>query len=570
MIYDEYKNIEDKASGKEKADLVLKNANVVDVLSGKVINGDVAICGEIFLGVGEYSGTTEIDATDKYICPGFMNAHLHIESTMVLPAELLKYTVKSGTTTYIADPHEAANVKGNKGIDFMLEQTSDVPANVYFMVPSCVPATQIDDNGATLSAKELSKYTDNPRVKGIGEVMDAPAVINANKDLFLKLELFRDAILDGHAPSLPKDMLNAYVASGISTDHEAHSYEYALEEISSGLHVHIREGSAARNLDSIVRGIVENNIPVDAFSYCTDDKHIEDIISEGEISYNVRRSIELGLSPMKAIKIATINTANCYGLKHLGSISPGKQADFLVLSDFEKIEIESVYHKGKLAWDIDHEIDIPDKKIDSDMLNTVNVGAINKSDLTLKNNGQVVPVIQMLDNQIITKRLDTKIPNLNGIFTPNKEYSKIANIERHNATGKIGVGVVKGFGISGGAVATSVSHDSHNILVAGDNDEDMYIAVKELIRVGGGYIIASNGKILSTLELPVMGLMNDKGFEYVQNKLSEMKYITQNLGINKNIDPFITLSFMALPVIPEIRITPRGVYDVISQEFLTL
>lgn len=554
--------------GREKADLVLKNANVVDVLSGKVIKGDVAICNEIFVGVGEYSGEKEIDATDKYICPGFINAHVHIESTMVLPSELMKYTVKSGTTTYIADPHEAANVKGNKGIDFMLEQTEDVPANVYFMAPSCVPATKIDDSGATLTAKELEVYKDNPRIRGIGEVMDVSAITECDTEMFKKLDLFKSKILDGHAPNLPRNVINAYVAGGISTDHEAHSYEYALQEISAGLHVHIREGSGARNLDAIVRGIVENNTSINSFSFCTDDKHIEDIISEGEISYNVRRSIELGLSPVKAIKMATINAADCYGLKHLGAIAPGRQADFLVLSDFEKIKIESVYYKGKLVCDENHDIITTKKDIPQDLLDTVNVANISKENFKIENAGEEVPVIQMLDNQIMTKKIYTTVPNENGIFVPNKKFSKIASIERHHATGKMGVGIISDFGIQNGAVATSVSHDSHNILVAGDNDEDMYIAVKELIRIGGGYIIVSDGKILSELELPVMGLMNDKGYEYVQHRLSEMLYITQNLGINENVDPFITLSFMALPVIPEIRITPRGVYDVINMKFI--
>lgn len=568
MRHERYMEIQNQAKGSKKAQTVFKNVNVVDVLSGKITQKDVAVFEDIFLGVGEYSGEQEIDLTGKYICPGFINSHLHIESTMVLPSELLKYTIRNGTTTYIADPHEAANVKGNEGIDFMLEQTKDVPANVYFMAPSCVPATDVDDNGAILGAKELEIYRDNPRIKGIGEVMDTSAVMEGDRDLIAKMDIFRDKILDGHAPNLSAKKLNAYVAAGIKTDHEAHNYEYALMERSAGLHVQIREGSAATNLTSIVRGIVENNTPVDGFSYCTDDKHIEDIIRDGEISCNVRRSIELGLSPIKAIKMATINAANCYNLPHLGAISPGRQADFLVLDDLEKVDIRAVYHKGKLAWSEEHDVEIEPKPISPALLHTIKIPPISKNTFELKNEGEEIAVIEVIDRQILTKKVVTKIPNKNGIFEPNKEFSKIVNVERHHATGKIGIGVIKNFGIQNGAVATSVSHDSHNILAAADNDEDMCLAVKEIQRLQGGYAIASGGKILSSLELPVMGLMNDKGFEYVRNKLREMLYTTRNLGLNENIDPFITLSFMALPVIPEIRITPRGVFDVVSMKFL--
>lgn len=564
------KEMEDQALQRIKAKLVFKNANIVDVLAGRIITADLAISGSTIIGIGEYSGEVEVDMRDKYICPAFINAHVHFESCMVLPSELLKLTLANGTTTYIMDPHEAANVKGNDGIDFMLEQTKDVPANVYCMIPSCVPATAVDDSANTLRAKDLEKYVNNPRVRGLAEVMDIDAIISADKALFDKINLFKDKVIDGHMPGLPLNTLNAVVAAGINSDHEADSYDYSQKEISAGVHVHIREGSAAKNLDNIIKGIVKNQISTEEFSFCTDDKHIQDIVCEGEIDYNVRRAIKLGLNPVNAIQIASINTARFYGLKHLGAIAPGKQADFLVLDKLEEISIIQVYHKGKKIFDkfTNQYPVLEPKKVEKTFLDTVKLKNFSLDMLELKNSGENFPVIQIVNNQIITKKLNCSIPNENSLFVPNREFNKIVSIERHKGTGKYSVGVVNNFGLNNAAIATSVSHDSHNLLAIGDNDKDILLAINELIKLSGGYVLASNGKILASLPLPIMGLMSNEGLVEVELKILELSKCLENLGVNKNIDPFITLSFMSLTAIPEIKIIPSGVYDVLEKRFL--
>ena len=568
MELEMYRRYSQMARGIEKAELVFKNGRVFSSGTGEFIDGNVAVADGIVIGVGTYEGETEIDLEGKVICPGFIDSHLHLESTLVTPGELVRQAAQCGTTTFIVDPHESANVSGTDGIDYILDQTEDAPANVYVMMPSCVPATHVDDNGCILTAGKMKGYLEHPRILGLGEVMDAPSVINGSVAMHEKLQLFQDRVKDGHAPFLAPGDLAAYVLGGIDTDHECVDYEYAMAEARNGMQVLIREGSAARNLDAIVKGIVEHHTDTSGFCFCTDDKHIEEIRKEGHINYNVKRAVQLGLPVEKALQMATIQPARCYGLYRLGMIAPGRQADFVILDNVTDLNVVDVYHCGKKI--------IKDEKAELKpcppyLKNTVHVSGFSEERLKLKHPGTKARVIQMLEKQIVTKDVLEEVPWIESdgekYFAPDGEYQKIAVIERHKSTGKTGVGIVSGFGIQKGAIASSVSHDSHNIIVIGDNDEDMVLAVQELIRTQGGYTIVADHKIFDTLELPVMGLMSDAGYQYNNHKLKNMINKAHEMGVGRGIDPFITLSFMALPVIPEVRITPRGVYDVLGGEF---
>ena len=564
--YQQYSRI---ARGLEKADLVLKDARIVNVFTEEIIRGDIAIQDGIIAGIGSFHGKEERDLAGRYVCPGFIDSHLHLESTLVTPAELVTAASRHGTTTFIVDPHESANVSGLAGIDYILDQTEDAPANVYVMMPSCVPATHVDDNGCILTAGKMKGYLEHPRILGLGEVMDAPSVINGSVAMHEKLQLFQDRVKDGHAPFLAPGDLAAYVLGGIDTDHECVDYEYAMAEARNGMQVLIREGSAARNLDAIVKGIVEHHTDTSSFCFCTDDKHIEEIRKEGHINYNVKRAVQLGLPVEKALQMATIQPARCYGLYRLGMIAPGRQADFVILDNVADLNVVDVYHCGKKI--------IKDEKAELKpcppyLKNTVHVSGFSEERLKLKHPGTKARVIQMLEKQIVTRDVLEEVPWIESdgekYFAPDGEYQKIAVIERHKNTGKMGVGIVKGYGIHGGAIASSVSHDSHNIIVVGDNDRDMAIAVKEMMRTQGGYTLVCNGEIYGTLPLPVMGLMSDAGYESVNEALAKMIPKAHEMGVKEGFDPFITLSFMALPVIPEIRITPRGIYLVNEDRML--
>ena len=564
MKLQKYQKCSEVTRGLEKAELVLKNARIVNVFTREILNGDIAIENGLISGIGSYEGKKEIDLEGRYVCPGLIDSHLHLESTLVTPAELVTVAARHGTTTFIVDPHESANVSGLKGIDYILNQTEDVEANVFVMMPSCVPATAIDDNGCTITAQDMVPYLNNRRILGLGEVMDYISVVTADEAMHSKLDLFRERVRDGHAPFLAESDLQAYVMAGITTDHECSDFDYAMRERRCGMTVHIREGSAARNLKAIVSGIVRNQMNGEGFCFCTDDKHIEDIEKEGHIDHNVRKAIKLGMNPIDAICMATINSAKCYGLRRLGAVATGYQADLLVLDDLENMTIHDVYYNGQR---IDQDSEIRVRECPAELKNTVHVGNFTVDDLTLESPDGSFHVIGMQEGEITTVRKRVQLFAGPGVFHADADYQKIAVIERHKATGKTGVGIVSGFGIRGGAIASSVSHDSHNIIVIGDNDQDMAFAVQELIRTQGGYTLIADHQVFDTLELPVMGLMSDAGFRYSHIKLKRMIEKAHEMGVPDGIAPFITLSFMALPVIPEIRITPRGIYDVCTGEF---
>lgn len=546
------------ALGQEKAPLVLKNGKILQVFTNELLEGDIAIAEGIILGVGSYEGIREIDLNGSYVCPGFVDAHLHLESTLVHPGELIQQAGLQGTTTFIVDPHEAANVSGRDGIDFILRETEDAQANVYLMVPSCVPAGPYEDNGFTLNASDMETYLDNPRVLGLGEVMDCSAVLSCDSQMTGKLDLFRNKIIDGHAGYLGEKETGCYALAGIQTDHECCTFEDALREMRAGMQILIREGTAAKNLEAIIRGVVAHHLPCHQLAFCTDDKHIEDIVRQGHISAHVRKAIRLGLDPIEAYKIASFYPARRYGLHHLGAIAPGYQADLLILSDLEQVEIRQVFHRGQPVT----RGEIRKNPVPPQLLNTVHLNLSSEDAFRLPLTGSRARVAQVIPGEILTREATEQVRTRDGCFVPDETLQKIAVLERHHATGKMGLGIVKGLGVRGGAIASTVGHDSHNLIVVGDNDRDMYRAALALQDCGGGYAVVETGKDPAVLPLEIMGLISNESHQAVTEKLQDMLRQTRHMGVPEGIDPFITLSFLALPVIPQVRVTTRGLYHV--------
>lgn len=546
-----------QAQGLDKAPVVLKGASVLNVFTDEWVKADIAVHDDTIIGVGTYSGETEYDYSGKYVVPGFIDSHLHLESTLVNPKELVFEASQVGTLGFIVDPHEAGNVAGIAGIEYMINETASAQGDVYVMAPSCVPAVPGEDNGAILDGDMLHKLQANPRILGLGEVMDCYSVINSDPYMMKKLDYFKDTIMDGHIIGLLLEQLASYRLAGITTNHECISYEEAKEQVKNGIYVWIREGSAAHNLDSIVKGLVEEQGNTERYGFCTDDKHIEDIRSEGHISYNIRRSIELGLTPIQAYKMASTHPASCYGLKHLGAIAPGYSANLVILNDEQRVDIHEVFYKGK---QIERVLVREEKIVPAELLHTINIGAFTKEKLDVFVEGPQA-IINIVPGQIVTQKTVEKVPVENGLFKPNAEYNKITCIERYKASGRNGVGILKGFNLKNGAIASSFAHDSHNLIVVGDNDADMMVAIERIRETGGGYVIASEGKVVEELALEVMGLITNRPHEEVDAKVAKMKDIAYGMGVPKGLDPFINLSFLALTVIPEIRITTTGVME---------
>lgn len=546
-----------QAQGLDKAPVVLKGASVLNVFTDKWVKADIAIHDDTIIGVGTYTGETEYDYSGKYIVPGFIDSHLHLESTLVNPKELVFEASQVGTLGFIVDPHEAGNVAGIAGVEYMINETATAQGDVYVMAPSCVPAVPGEDNGAILDGDMLHKLQANRRILGLGEVMDCYSVINSDPYMMKKLDYFKDTIMDGHIIGLSPEQVASYRLAGITTNHECISYKEAKEQVKNGIYVWIREGSAAHNLDSIVKGIVGEQANTERYGFCTDDKHIEDIRSEGHISYNIRRSIELGLKPIEAYKMASTYPASCYGLKDLGAIAPGYSANLVILNDEQRVDIHEVFYKGK---PIERVLVREEKVVPKELLHTINIGVFTKDKLDIFVEGPQ-SIINIVPGQIVTKKTMEDVPSENGLFVPNDEFNKITCIERYKATGRNGVGILKGFNLKNGAIATSFAHDSHNLIVVGDNDADMMVAIERIREIGGGYVIASESKVVEELALEVMGLITNRPHEEVDAKVAKMKDIAYGMGVPKGLDPFINLSFLALTVIPEIRITTTGVME---------
>jgi len=544
------------------AALVIKNAKIVNVFTEEIIEGDVAIRDGIIIGVGSYSGRAEIDAKGGYLCPGLIDGHVHIESSMAHPSRFANVILEKGTTSIIADPHEIANVCGVDGIQYMLDQTEWLPLSVFVMVPSCVPCTAFETSGSKLTARDLETFIGHPRVLGLGEVMDYTATVEGDGEMLDKLHLFRHHPIDGHAPALTGDALNAYCVAGPHTDHECITYDEVLEKLRKGLRIHLRLGSANRGVEDIMRQIAEHNLPTRRMSFWTDDKHLADIREEGHINYIVRRAVANGISPMHAIQMATINTANTYGIRHYGAVAPGYRADLVLFDNLTDFNPQFVITDGKLFEpSIDTHIK-PDPKI----YNSVHLAPRKPDIFRLPISGKA-RIIRLIPKELITALDEEEVYTENGCFVPKNGLLKLAVLERHHASGRVGLGILRGFQIKNGAIATTVGHDSHNLVVVGDNDADMFKAVTALEECGGGYVVVSNGEVVAKLVLSVAGLMSDAPLENILKHQHELLAAAANLGIHTDSDPFITLSFIALPVIPDVRLTDMGLFDVTKMEF---
>lgn len=546
-------------------ELVLKNGTIIDVKERKLIKGDLAVSKGKIAGIGSFSGEREVDCSGKYLCPGFIDAHVHIESSMATPLEFARAVMPYGTTTVIADPHELVNVKGNEAMKYILDVTENIPLSVYVMMPSSIPATPFETNGADFTAEDMKQWKDHERVLGLGEVMCYPAVLAGDPEIFDKLRLCQGMVIDGHAPGLTGKDLETYVKAGVMTDHECTSYEEAEEKCHAGMKILVREGSAARNAGDIIPGLLGKPEDISNYMFCTDDKHLDTIANEGHISYNVKRSIQLGMNPVDAVAMATYHAASAYGLDQIGVLEEGKDADIVVLNSLEDVSVDQVYRKGRRVGAAMFEMEAA--PVEESMLHTVVLSDVSADKIQVKASGKV-PVIGMVSGQIVTEFLREEVPSENGLFVPNEEYSKLCVFERHRGTGNAKAAPLKGYGITGGAIATSVAHDSHNIIAAGDNDEDILTAVKMMEKMQGGYVLVSDGEVKGTLPLPVAGLLSMESSEEIQKNIDDMLKKAWDMGISKEIDPFITLSFMALPVIPELRLTDQGLVDVTNFQFI--
>ena len=560
------------SKGEEKAELVLKNANVINVFTNEIIEADVAVYQGRIVGIGDYEGEEEIDLNGKYLAPGFVDSHVHIESSMVTPGQFAKAIVPRGVTSVITDPHEIANVKGIEGIKYMLDESEDLPLDVYVMVSSCVPSTPFENAGAVLEAEDLEELKEHERVLGLGEMMNYPGVINKDEKVLKKLDLFSDMIIDGHGPLISGKELNAYVASGVKTEHECSTKEEMLDRLRLGMYIHIREGSAARNLKELIQVVDKDNLRRCIF--CTDDKNPSDLLKDGSIDHNIRLAIKEGIDPIDCVKMASLNAAEAYGLKGKGAIAPGYVADMVVIDNLEDFNVVKVFKEGRLVAEDNKPLFSVPTKDNASMKNTVNIKKVELEDLKIPIKGDRVNVIKLLPHSIITEKAVRDAENVtveDGYFVKAENLLKVAVIERHNRTGNIGLGLVEDFGLENGAIASTVAHDSHNLIVIGDNDEDMLLAIEELERVGGGLTMVSEGRVLDTLPLTIAGLMSEETLEVVDEKLHAMIELAYNkLKVNRDLDPFMTLSFIALPVIPEIKLTDLGLFDVEEFKFIQL
>lgn len=564
LTREEYEALLSTAAGDLEAELVLKNARYLDVFTNQFKTGDIAIYKGCFAGIGKYKGKQEIDLTGKTIVPGFIDAHIHIESTTVVPQVFAKEAIKHGTTAVLTDPHEIANVMGVDGIKYMLEATEGLPVDVFFMIPSCVPSCEFDESGAMILAEDMEPFFSNSRVYGIAEMMDVNGVVSRNRNVTDKtyLAITNNMLIDGHAPLITGQQLMGYVAAGVLSDHECSNKEEALEKLGIGLWIMIREGTAAQNLEALI------DLCQEPFAsrcmFCTDDRHINDIMDYGHIDHIIRKAISLGVDPVIAYKMASCSAGTYFGLRDRGAIAPGFLADFVVLNDVNSVDIHSVYKAG---------VEMTEELLEERCISKISKALIKKSHDTfhlpkitpiMLFNEKEVPAVGLVNGQIYTKHCK-KVKEID----VSKDFLKVAVVERHRNTGHIGIGFINGYGLKKGSIATSVSHDAHNIIAIGANDEDIAAAINALAEMKGGMVVYSDGVVQAAYPMPVAGLMSETDAITAKELLDRVHAAAYELGVGKGIDPFMTLSFTALPVIPEIRITTLGVLNVSTWEMFS-
>ena len=557
------------ARGLDPAELVLRGGRIVNVYSGEIETADLAISGGVVVGLGSYEGEAEVDVSGRYLAPGFIDPHLHVESTTVVPAEMARAVVPRGTTTLVADPHEIGNVLGIRGIRYMLEISRGLPLDFFFMAPSCVPATDMETAGAKLSAEDLKPLLDEPRVLGLAEVMNYPGVIEGQASVLDKIRLFSSKNIDGHAPELAGRDLSAYILPGISTEHECTRLEEAREKLARGMRVFIREGSQAKNLEALLPLVTDFNFRRIAF--CTDDRHPEDLLEEGHLDHILRRAVALGLDPVKAVAMATVNGAEAFGLKRRGALIPGARADVVVMKSLEMFEVERVYKDGRLAaQDGELTAEVHSEPV-PDWAGPMNTAALTIQNLELPVLGPRVRVIELLENSLTTGHLIEETPQANGLLIadPDRDLARLLVIDRHRGSGRPGQGLVKGFGLKKGALASSVAHDSHNLVVIGIGLEDILAAAQAVVKMRGGMAAAAGGRVIEEIPLPLAGLMSAATLPQAAAAGERLKKAAWSLGA-RPASPFMALSFLSLPVIPSLKLTDRGLVDVNRFEFTEL
>lgn len=552
------------ARGDIPADLVIKNSKIVDLFNGRIVRADAAIYKDTIAGIGSYKGKKTIDAMGCYLLPGFIDGHIHLESTMLSPLEFTKLCLSNGTTAVVIDPHEIANVAGIAGIKYILKATENLPLDFYIMAPSCVPASNLETYGHKITASDIRKLLKSKRVIGLAEVMGFPDVVNGKEAILKKIAAAEGRIIDGHAPLLSGKELSAYIAAGPASDHEATNIKEGKEKLSLGMHLMMREGSIAKDLKNLI--MLVNKHSLSNISFVSDDLLPIELIRDGHINRILKKAVKLGTDPIMAIRMATLNTARYFNLKRIGAVAPGYKADMVLVKDLKGFKVHTVIKDGKVVYKDGEHKTIPDRKLSPpfNIINSVKARPVDERDLSAKTKERI-DVIGLIPNEILTKwlRLKPKIKNGMVVSDTQKDILKIAVVDRHRASGNVGCGFVKGIGLKKGAIAASIAHDSHNIISVGENDKDMAVAINRIIAMQGGLVIVEDGRVLGELPLPIAGLMSDKSAKSVAGSLDKLERITKRLGV-KTEHPFTTLSFLSLPVIPELRVTDLGVVDVMK------
>jgi len=558
------------ARGDAPADFCIINARMINVFSGDVERRDIAVARGKVVGFGAYEAHETVDADGAFVAPGFIDPHVHIESAMVSVTEFARAVLPFGTTTVVADPHEIANVMGREGIAYMLASAEDQPMHVYYTLPSCVPATAMESSGAKLDADDLEVFLDNPRIVALAEMMNFPGVINGDPAVLAKVEIARNhkKPVDGHAPGLARKGLHAYLSAGISSDHECTTVAEAEEKLRAGMHIMIREGTCARNLQPLLPLVTPQTAR--RLMWCTDDRHPHDLIETGHIDAIVREAIQSGVDPMLAIQMATLNPAEYFGLRELGAIAPGRFADLIFFSDLFNPVVEKVFCRGHLVAENAKMCPTVQRPASISIPSTMNRGAADM-DLDVPVQTETIRVIDVVPDQVITRQSMATTPASKGyaVSDPDRDLLKIAVFERHHQTGNTGIAFVRGFGLKSGALGSSVAHDSHNIIVVGCHDRDMKRACAEVVNMKGGLVVVNDDHVLEKLTLPIGGLMSPKPLQVVRDGLDRIIEAAHGLGVGL-ADPFMTLSFLALPVIPELKITDLGLVDVNRFELVPL